>query len=267
MSHELRLRLHLPILMIIPALLIEIIQLPAQSQEGRSQESRSQESIQVAQVLDSPSPQVNEAGTVAKNFFTLLAQQQYEQAGQYLSPSLTADGSATQLQQLWQNLLGTTGNFDAIQQVYPTGLLGDYTVLVTIGFEKSIEDFVVKLDSNQKITAVDFPQVGDIQTNAEKFVDAITQGDYSLARSYLSPDLKQQFLPETIQQRWQAILAKLGPFKQRTTAKVVEANDYEAVLVNLEFAQYSGGFLIFFNPLGEITGIQSPLTPQQQQQQ
>lgn len=248
--------------MIIPVLLIEIIQLPAQSQEHLSQES-----IKVAQVLDSPSPQVNEAGTITKNFFTLLAQQQYDQASQYLSPSLTADGSATQLQQLWQNLLGTTGNFTAIQQVYPTGLLGNYTVLVTIGFEKSIEDFVVKLDSNQKITAVDFPQVGDIQTNAEKFVDAISQGDYSLARSYLSPDLKQQFLPETIQQRWQAILAKLGPFKQRTTTKVVEANDYEAVLVNLEFAQYSGGFLIFFNPLGEITGIQSPLSPQQQQPQ
>lgn len=255
MPRKLRLRSRLSILIIIPALLIEIIQLPAQCQE----------SIQVAQLLDSPSPELSNIQTITRNFFMSLAQREFEQARQYMSPSLaTESSSAAQLQQIWQNLLETTGNFVEITRIYPSELLGTYTVLVTARFQNSTSDFVVELDQNQQITTVNFLQLGNIQVNAEKFVDAISQGEYALARSYLSPDLKQQFLPETIEQRWEAILTRLGSFQQRTTSTVARGTNHDAVLINLEFEQYSGGFLVFFNPLGQIVGFESPLTAQQQ---
>jgi Protein of unknown function (DUF3887) len=255
MLRKLWLQSHLSILLITPALLIEIIQLPAQCQE----------SIQVAQLLNSPSPELSNVQTITRNFFMLLAQREFEQAKQYMSPSrATESNSAAQLQQVWQNLLRATGDFVEITRIYPSELLGTYTVLVTVRFQNSTSDFVMELDQNQQITTVNFLQLGNIQVNAEKFVDAVSQGEYGLARSYLSPDLKQQFLPETIEQRWEAILTRLGSFRQRTASTVVRGTNRDAVLVNLEFEQYSGEFLVFFNPLGQIVGFESPLSPQQQ---
>ncbi|HEY9648161.1 MAG TPA: DUF3887 domain-containing protein [Chroococcidiopsis sp.] len=254
---KLQLQLHLKLrcftVIIIPTLLLGSTQYPVQGQEP----------LQVAQLFDSASPQSSAVQTSIRNFFTLLAQQDFEQAQHYMSPSLiTASNSTAQLQQAWQALLRSTGNLIEIRQIYPSEVLGFYTVLVTIRFENSTEDFVLDLDQNQQITAVNFLRLGSIQVSAETFVDAISRGDYALARSYLSADLKRQFLPDAIGQRWEAILTRFGPFRRRTTSTVVRGANYDAVLINLEFEQNSGEFLIFFNPLGQIIGLQSPPTSQ-----
>jgi hypothetical protein len=130
---------------------------------------------------------------------------------------------------------------------------------VTANFENLISDFVVTLDGNQQITAVDFLSIRNIQENAEKFVDAVSNGKYGVARGYLAPEFKKTILPETIKQRWMAILATTGPFKQRSNSRVVKsASGADLVLVNLEFERENRSFMIIFNPLGKIVGVDFP---------
>lgn len=155
-------------------------------------------------------------------------------------------------------LVSISGNFVKFKQIQPVEVFDTYTVLVTANFERSIPDFVITLDRNQQITAFDFLWLGNMQTNAEQFVDAVSSGKYGLARSYLAPKLKKTFLPEVIQQRWQKILASTGSFKRRSGSKVVKSSSADVVLVNLEFEKYTGSFTIVFNQLGQIVGVEFP---------
>jgi hypothetical protein len=251
------LRSHFSVLIVTPSLLVGAISLPAQGQVKQDQGAT------VAQLLDTPSPQSGNPQAVAQAFFTSLARQNFEQARQYVSPSIKDYSSAAQLQQLWQSLTEQLGSFVEIAQIYPTELLGTYNLLVTVRFEKSTEDFIVRLDQNQQITGINFPQLNNIQTAAESFVDALSHGDYALARSYLSPDLKQKFLPETLKQRWEALLTKAGAWKGRSGSTLSRSSEgYDIVAMTLEFENYSGKFLVFFNPLGRIVGVSSPLNRQ-----
>jgi len=239
---------YLSVWLVIPILLGGIIPIPIQSKAI----------AQVTQSDDSTSTQLGNAQNVTEQFITSLVQGEFEQARQYLSPSLREYISATDLQQKWQKLLGNMGEFVQFRQIRPVAVFDTYTVLVTANFQNSISDFVVTLDRNQQITAFDYLWLGNVQTSAEEFVDALSTGRYGLARSYLSPELKETFLPETLQQRWQTLLTTTGPFKQRSSSQVVRSSDSEVVVVNLEFENYTGSFAIVFNLLGQIVGVDFP---------
>ncbi len=240
---------HIPVLIAISGLLVGSIAMPAESREV----------TKVAQLLDSGTPKAKNAEVVTKNFLTLLSQQKFEQATQYISPSLKDYSSTAQLKQLWQKLLTITGPFVEITGIDSSELFGTYMVIATVKFQGSTENLIFKLDQTQKITEADFSWLGNIQTSAEKFVNALAKGDYVIARSYLPPQLKGKFLPATIKQRWEALIAKVGPFKQVKSSSVLKSSSYDIVQLNLEFEKYSGKFYVFFDPLGQIVGVDSPL--------
>lgn len=214
----------------------------------------------IAQILEpANAAQDTKAQAVVQQFFTLLAEQKYDQSLQYLAPNLRNSGPVSQIQAAWKKVLGITGPFRSINQVLPGKDLNGYTVTATINFDNSTEDFLVNLNSNFQITSIDFLWLGNIQSNAEQFVKAISNGNYGLARSYLSPDMKEKFTPETIQQRWQALQTKTGAFKRQLGSRVVTGTTgNDAVLVSLEFEKYTGNFLIIFNPLSQIVGVSLP---------
>jgi len=216
----------------------------------------------IAQVSPTNATQSNDstrAKEVTQDFFDALIAGQYEQARELISPSLREYVSATDLQQSWQQILNDMGAFVRYQKIRPTGVFDTHKVLVTANFENVISDFVVTLDNNQQITAVDFLWINNIQDNAEEFVDALSSGQHGMARGYLAPDLKETILPETIEQRWMEIIAATGPFKQRTNSRVVNSSSSsDVVLVDLEFEQESRSFMIVFNQLGQIVGIDFP---------
>ncbi len=236
-------------LVVIPALLIGNMAIPAQSGEV----------TKVAQLLDSASPQARNAEVVVQNFLILLSQQKYDQAKQYVSPSFAGYGSSSQLQQLWQKLIQTTGPFIEITAINATNVLGTYTAIVTARFQGTTTDLTFKLDQNQKITETNFLWLGSMQTDAESFVKALAKGDYVIARSYLAPDLKDKFLPEMIKQRWNNLISKVGPFKQLKSSTLIRGGTYDAVQLDVEFQNYSGKVYVFFNPLSQIIGVDSPL--------
>ena len=217
---------------------------------------------QVSRSNDVKSTQLNEAKEVAQGFFDSLISEQFEQARNYLSPSLKEYASATDIERQWQKILDNMGDFVQYRRIRPTALFDTYTVLVTANFDNRISDFVVTLDSNKQITAVDFLWIGNIKTDAEEFVDALSNGKYGVARGYLTPDLKKTLLPETIEQRWLDILATTGPLKRRSNAERVDSSGSYIVLVNLEFEREDRSFMIIFNPLGQIIGVDFPQSPE-----
>lgn len=213
---------------------------------------------QITPPTNTQSTQLLSAQTVTEEFITLLTQQKFEQARQYLSPSLRNSWTAQEIEQKWQQLLTTVGPIDKIAQIRPAVLSDRYTVLLTIRFRDSTSDFVVSMDSNQKITALDFLWLGGMQKNAEEFVDAISTGRYGVARSFLERKLKQKYPPETLKQRWEAILAVTGPFKRRISSTLVRGSNSDVVVVNLEFEKGQSSFMIVLNPLSEIVGVDFP---------
>lgn len=236
-------------LLMIPTLLTGSIVAPVQSREV----------AKVAQLLDSASPQARNAEVIVGNFLTLMAQQKFEQAKQYISPSIANYSSTAQLQQLWQKLIRVNGPLVRINSINATELLGTYTVIATVDFQNITQDLPFTLDQNQKITEVNFLWLGNVKTDAEQFVNALAKGDYAVARTYLAPDLKAKFLPETMKQRWENLISKAGPFKQLKGSSVIQNPDYTAVQLDVEFQNYSGKFFVFFNPLSQIIAIDSPL--------
>ena len=217
---------------------------------------------QVSQSNDAKSNQLIKAKAVTQRFFDYLIAGQFEQARKYLSPSIKEYFSTSDLEQAWQKILDNNGAFSQYRRIRPTSVLDTYTVLMTANFANRIADFVVTLDSNQQITAVDFLWIGNIQDNAEEFVDALSSGKYAVARGYLSPDLKETTLPETIKQEWLEILETTGPFKGRSDSKLVESSSSNVVLVDLEFERENRSFMIIFNPLSEIVGVDFPQSPE-----
>ncbi len=217
---------------------------------------------QVSRSNDDKSNQLNESKKVTQEFFDSLINEQFEQSRNYFSPSLKEYLSVKDIKREWQKILDNMGDFIQYRRIRPTALFDTYTVLVTANFDKRISDFVVTLDSNQQITAVDFLWIGNIETDAEEFVDALINGKYGVARGYLTPDVKKTLLPETIEERWLDILETTGPFKRRSNAERVDSSGSYVVLVNVEFERENRSFMIIFNPLGRIVGVDFPESPE-----
>ena len=217
---------------------------------------------QTSQSEDSKAERLKKVEAVTKQMFDYLNAGQYEEARKYFSPSVKDYFSAKELELEWQKILGNMGAFVEYKKIRSTQVFDTYTVLVSAKFENIITDFVMTLDSNQQITAVDFLWLGNIQQNAEEFVDALANGQYALARGYLDPKTKQTLLPEEIEQEWQKIVEEAGSFKRRSDSKVIESSRSDVVLVNLEFAQENRSMMIIFNPLMQIVGVDFPDSPE-----
>ena len=201
---------------------------------------------------------MTKAGKVTQAMFDSLIAGEFEQTKEYLSPSIKDYLTTAEIEEYWQNVITNMGAFVEYKKIRPIRIFDTYTVLVSARFRSKITDFSVTLNSDQKITSVDFLWIGNVQENAENFVDALTKGNYAVARGYLEPKLKETLLPEDLEQAWQEILAETGSFKRRSDSRRVESASSNLVLVNLEFERENRSFMIIFNPLKQIVGVDFP---------
>lgn len=234
----------------ISVLIVGTVPAPVQSQEVE----------QVAQLTSVSNAQLEQAKVKAEKFINSLGNQEFERSRADLNPSLRAEWPANKIQQQWQRLLKDTGSFKKVLNSRTTEALGDYLVIVTVEFEDITNDLLVTLNGNQQIIALDFLWLGDIQRNAEKFVDALAAKDFALARTYLANPVKQRVLPKDIQQRWQNSLKSTGPVIQRLDSRVVKGVSSDIVLVNIKFAKRTGSLAVAFNSYGRIVGVDFPQT-------
>lgn len=96
---------------------------------------------------------------VARNFVQALAQKQSLKARALLSPLLKTEIFPQQIEQRWQALQRQTGPFQEIIRVENAGLESGVTLLlVEIRFSKATDTLFISLDSDNRITNVDFPE-------------------------------------------------------------------------------------------------------------
>ncbi len=126
---------------------------------------------QIAQSEDTKSDQLAKVEAVTKEMFDSLIAGEFEQTKGYLSPSLKEYLTTDEIEQYWQNIISNMGAFIEYKKIRPVKIFDNYTVLVSARFENLITDFSVTLDSNQQVTSVDFLWIGNVQENAENFVE------------------------------------------------------------------------------------------------
>lgn len=220
--------------------------------------SDTKEIAQIAQAAETQDDGLAKAETVAKEMFDSLIAEDFEQTSEYLSPSIQNYVTTAEIEQYWQNIITKMGAFVEYKKIRPIKVVDTYTVLISARFDSKITDFSIALNSDQQITSVDFLWIGNVQENAENFVDALTNGNYAAARGFLDPKLKETLLPEDLEQAWQEVLAETGSFKGRSDSRRIESASSNLVLVNLEFERENRSFMIIFNPLKQIIGVDFP---------
>ncbi|MGL5033522.1 MAG: DUF3887 domain-containing protein, partial [Microcystaceae cyanobacterium] len=95
----------------------------------------------------------------------------------------------------------------------------------------------------------------------EEFVVALQAGDYTKARTYLSPLLKVEIFPERIQKGWRRIITQNGELRRLVDVEVMPAQVLGApdvAVVTLKFAKGTRDFFLFFDRDRNITNIDFP---------
>ena len=97
---------------------------------------------------------------------------------------------------------------------------------------------------------------------AQQFVEALGQGRYVLASSFLSSDMQAEISPANLQVKWQNLQRLTGNFvRVRKSFQAENTANARLVLVNTEFNRFSDNLFVILNDRNEITGVDFPNTP------
>ncbi len=79
------------------------------------------------------------------------------------------------------------------------------------------------------------PATDDIQSKARAMVEAIASGDYSSPVEDFDATMQREMPAATLQQAWETLLKRTGPFQSITGTRTEQAEGYQAVLVTCRF--------------------------------
>jgi hypothetical protein len=97
-------------------------------------------------------------------------------------------------------------------------------------------------------------QASELQSNAEKFVDAMAIEDWEMARQFLNPLFRDQWAIPMMQQNWQDWQASAGVFQERLGSTV----DGNIVSVSVQFGEIKNDLIVIFDDTQKIVGIDFP---------
>lgn len=95
----------------------------------------------------------------------------------------------------------------------------------------------------------------DLQTRARAMVEAIASGDYDTPVRDFDATMRKEMPAGTLQQAWESLLGRTGPFQSVTTTRVESAGGYEAVFVTCRFADASLNVKLVFDADGKVAGL------------
>ena len=97
---------------------------------------------------------------------------------------------------------------------------------------------------------------------AQQFVEALGQGRFVLANSFLSSKMQAEIPPASLQVKWQVLQRLTGNFvRVRKAFQAENTADAKLVLVNTEFNRFSDNLFVILNSRNEITGVDFPKNP------
>ncbi len=198
----------------------------------------------------------------AKEYVTLIANQDYAKAQALLSPELQKIWTPERIGQLWQTeLLDQAGSFQKILDAKVIDVVNADIVKLTVQFSGQTEDILLTFNKQQQLIAANWTTGKSIDQIVEEFVEALRSQDYAKARTYLSPLLKAEILPPRIQKGWTRLLERNGQFRKlldvETKTNPSPASP-DVAIATLKFTKGTQNVFIFFDKDRFITNIDLP---------
>jgi hypothetical protein len=103
---------------------------------------------------------------------------------------------------------------------------------------------------------------GAAETVARQFVQALIEGRYVFASSFLSPKLQEEIPPAALRRKWQALQQRTGTVvKMEKVARAEDTTDMKLVLVLTKFTRLNDNIFVILDRRNAIIGVDFPTDP------
>ena len=91
------------------------------------------------------------------------------------------------------------------------------------------------------------------------FIDALIDGRFVAASSFLSPEMQEEVPAASLQRKWQLLQRRTGNLvKVRRVARSESTTDMKLVLVNIQFTRTTDNLFVILDNSNQIVGIDFP---------
>lgn len=90
---------------------------------------------------------------------------------------------------------------------------------------------------------------------ARRFVELLSEGDFSRATENFDSTMKEALTPELLEQSWEMMVTQKGPFKRQTEVRTEKWGQYDVVFVTCEFENSTLNIQVVFNSSKQIAGL------------
>ena len=194
----------------------------------------------------------------AQKMISLFFEQKFDSFADSVSPKLQTSVAPEKMEKAYQKTIAENGKFLKIIESKSIETPSSNLVVVTLEFEQVTEDWVFIFNDEQQIVGINSPLSSTIQDIANEFINAVIAGDYSTARAFFHPVLKETIFPQEIESSWQNLVNKNGKFEKVVNTKVRKGSTVDGidfVTVDLGFAKAEEEVLIIFDGSKNIVGV------------
>ena len=133
------------------------------------------------------------------------------------------------------------------------------TLITTAGSR----DVVLVLNNAGQLAGFQNDNADQLSTDVVKrFVEALINGQFVTARSFLSLAIQDELTPSVLQAKWQRLQRVTGDaIKVRHLLLADSAPDQKLVIVSMDFQRLTDSLFVVLNDRNEITGVDFPNEP------
>ena len=134
------------------------------------------------------------------------------------------------------------------------------TVEATLQTSAGVRDLLMVIDGDGRLEGYHL-NVSDqpAEKVARGFIDAVIQGRYVAAMSFLSPDMQSEITAAGLQRKWQNLQRVTGNFvKVRKISRSEHTSDMKLVLITTEFTRLTDSLYVILDSDNSIIGVDFP---------
>jgi hypothetical protein len=137
------------------------------------------------------------------------------------------------------------------------------TVEATLQTSAGRRDLLMVIDGDGRLEGYHF-NVSDqpAEEVARRFMQALIEGRFVYAASFLDPDLQTEIPPASLQKKWQNLQRLTGNFvRVRRINRSEDTPDMKLVMVTTEFTRLTDNLYVILDSANEIIGVDFPTEP------
>ncbi len=141
--------------------------------------------------------------------------------------------------------------------------LSNSMVEATLNTSAGSRDVVLVLNNAGQLAGFQNDNADQLSTDVvNRFVQALLNGQFVTARSFLSLLMQDELTPSALQSKWQRLQRVTGnAIKVRHLLLADSAPDQKLVIVSLDFQRLTDSLFVILNDKNEITGVDFPNEP------